>query len=110
MSALTDYVINNNIPQPIKLKIQIVKTCLDRCGRGKDARYMRVWIGEHEVSPMVADAYGLKVSKSKNAYNTVIIHGCGMDMCFALANGIYRHACANGYPNMFDYANYEYVE
>ena len=106
---LTDYVIKNNIPQPIKLKIQIVKICPDRHRQGNDARYMRVWIDNTEVSRMVSEYTGLTLSKSRNAYETVIIHGCGMDMCFALVDVIRSRSMYEGYDNMFS-TDYQYIE
>lgn len=106
---LIDYVIQNKIPQPVKLKIGIVKVVPDRYRQGKDARYMRVYINDIEVSRMVAEFTNLKVSHSRNAYETVIIHGSGMDMCFALAYAVRSKASYNGYPNMFA-DDYSYKE
>lgn len=107
---LIDYVIQNNIPQPVELKIGIVKVVPDRYRQGNDARYMRVYIGDIEVSRMVAEFTGLKVSHSRNTYETVIIHGCGMDMCFALADNVRSRASYQGYPDMFsNYYNYKEV-
>lgn len=105
---LTDYVIQNNIPQPVELKIQIVKVCPDRYRQGNDARYMRVWIGDTEVSRMVSEYTGLKLSKSRDAYESVIIHGCGMDMCFALSDCVRSRAKYDGYENMFS-NYYKYI-
>lgn len=106
---LIDYVKQNKIATPIELKIGIVKVVPDRYRQGNDARYMRVYIGDIEVSRMVAEFTGLKVSHSRNAYETVIIHGSGMDMCFALADSVRSHAYYEGYPDMFsDY--YKYME
>ena len=99
---LIDSVIQNNIKQPVKLKIRIEKCIPDRYHNGNDARYMRVWIEDKEVSRLVADFTKLKVSKSRDAYETVIIHGCGMDMCFALADSVRSRASYMGYHDMFD--------
>ena len=106
---LIDYVKQNKITTPIKLKIGIVKVVPDRYRQGNDARYMRVYIEDIEVSRMVAEFTGLKVSHSRNAYETVIIHGSGMDMCFALADAVRSRAFYQGYPDMFS-NDYKYME
>ena len=106
---LIDYVKQNKIATPIKLKIGITKVVPDRYRQGNDARYMRVYIENVEVSRMVAEFTGLKVSHSRNAYETVIIHGSGMDMCFALADAVRSKAFYQGYPDMFS-NDYKYKE
>lgn len=106
--GIYNWVIENRIPQPIKLEIELVKVVYDKQGRGNDSRYMRVYIQGHNVTQMVAEATGLKISKAKN-YNLqgcLIIHGSGMDMGFALQDRMHSRASSAGYPNMFDYGNY----
>ncbi|MCR4654715.1 MAG: hypothetical protein K5770_00570 [Lachnospiraceae bacterium] len=57
---------------------------------------------------MVAEAVNLKVSKAQNTYGSLIIHGSGMDMGFALQSRVYQVACQVGYPDMFDRDMYKY--
>lgn len=39
-----------------------------------------VFLNEHEVTRMVADALDSKVSTAKDTYGCIIRHGCGMDI------------------------------
>ena len=103
------WVLNNKIQQPIKLEIVLVKTVLDKAGNGNDARYFKVCIGGMNVTQMIAEATNLKLSKARNSYGCVIVHGSGMDMGFALQERMYRYACQAGYPKMFDMNDYIYL-
>ncbi len=107
--SLFTYVMEKNITQPIKLEIGLDRVVYDKTGNGNDTRYFTVRIDGETVTQMVADAVNLKVSKAQNTYGSLIIHGSGMDMGFALQNRVYRAACQAGYPTMFDRDMYKYL-
>ena len=69
--------IKENVPEeerPIKLGIRLDKVVYDRYGRGKDSRYMRVFVGEHDVTQMAANLIGKKPSKARDTYGDIIVH------------------------------------
>lgn len=107
--SLFTYVTEKNITQPIQLEIGLDKIVYDKTRNGNDARYFTVKINGENVTQMVAEAVNLKVSKARNSYGSLIIHGSGMDMGFALQDRVYRAACQAGYPDMFDRDMYKYL-
>lgn len=109
MKTLFEYVLRKGIEQPIRLEIKLDEVVYDRTGNEQDARFFNVRINGKDVTQLVADTVGCKVSTVKNAY-VLIIYGSGTDMGFYIQNAIYHAACAEGYPNMFDQGNYISVE
>lgn len=107
--GLYDFVRNKHFPTPIKLEIGLVKVVPDRDRCGNDARYFEVKIHGSTVTQMVAEATNLKISKARDTYNCLIVHGSGMDMGFALQDRLYHKASQAGYPNMFDKDEYIYL-
>ncbi len=95
--------------EPIKLEIGLDKFVPDSKKNGNDARYFSVFIGGKDVTALVAYATGLKTSTGYNTYGSIIIHGSGMDMGFALQSRMYSAACRDGYPDMFDKDEYKYL-
>lgn len=106
--SIYNYVLQQNIKQPIKLEIELNKIAYDRNGCGNDARYFKVFINGKDVTTMVAAAVNLKMSYARNSYGCLIIHGSGMDMGFALQDKMYRASYQAGYPDMFDRDFYTY--
>ncbi len=107
--GIYDYVKRNKITTPIQLEIQLDKIVYDRNRQGNDARYFTVKINGETVTQMVAEATNLKISKARGTYGSLIIHGSGMDMGFALQDRMYRAAYQSGYPDMFDRDLYKYL-
>ena len=89
---------------PLKLDIGIDGVSVDGT-----TRYMTVKLGGYNITHMIAKAADYKISGSKQYRDSLIIHGCGMDMCFALQNRVYQRACNAGYPDMFDNNYYNYL-
>ncbi len=107
--SLFTYVAEKNISQPIQLEIGLDKVVYDKRRNGKDARYLTVRIKGENVTQMIAEAVNLKMSKAQDTYGSLIIHGSGMDMGFALQDRVYRAAYQAGYPDMFDRDMYKYL-
>ena len=107
--SLFTYVAEKNISQPIQLEIGLDKVVYDKTKNGNDARYFTIKINGENVTQMVAEAVNLKISKAQDTYGSLIIHGSGMDMGFALQDRVYHAACQAGYPNMFDRDIYKYL-
>lgn len=107
--SIYKYVLDNHIEQPVQLEIGLDKVVYDRARNGKDARYFTVRIDGKNVTQMIAEAVGLKVSRARETYGSLIIHGTGMDMGFALQYRMYSAACQAGYPDMFDRDDYRYL-
>ncbi len=103
---ICNWVKSNNVTEPVQLEIELVMIVPDRNRNGRDARYFNAYINGANVTQMVANATGLKVSKAKRTYGSLILHGCGMDMAFDLQNRMYSAAYQAGYPKMFDMNNY----
>lgn len=106
MKALFNYVLRERIVQSIRLEIKLDKVVYDRAHNGNDARYFAVCINGKNVTQMVADAVGLKVSKARTTYGDLIIHGTGMDMGLCLQDLVYQKARSEGFPRMFDKNDY----
>lgn len=105
--ALIQWVKRNIKEKNIKLSLKLEKIVRDRSGRGNDARYFRCFLGNHDVSIMVANLIGRNYSKTNGkTHNCVIVHGCGMDMAFWLQSEVYRAAYRAGCPEMFDDQQY----
>lgn len=107
--SLFTYITEKNISQPIQLEIGLDKIVYDKTRNGNDARYLTIKINKENVTQMIAEAVNLKISKAKDTYGSLIIHGSGMDMGFALQDRVYKAAYQAGYPNMFDRDIYKYL-
>ena len=106
---LIEFVRKNNIQTPVQLEIGLDKLKNRLSPDGDQIRYFHVRIGGTDVTSMAAELAGLPVSHAKDTEGSLIIHGCGTDMGFALQARIYRNACAEGYPDMFDDSIYRYL-
>ena len=70
---------------PVKLDLYLIKTVTrGRENSGNQSRYFHCYIGGRNVDRFVSDLTGLKQSEGKDTKGAVIIHGCGMDMAYAL--------------------------
>lgn len=102
-APLFKWVINNGVKQPVRCSIGLHKVSGDGM-----TRYFRVYIEGHDVTTMAAKAIGLTVSKAKDSYGCVIIHGCGSDMALEIQHRLYR-AAFEKYGDMFDINSYDYI-
>ena len=109
MLPLIDYVKRNSIKTPVQLEIKLEKFIVDRYRNGRDSRYLRVFINGFDVSQMVGNMTRHKISKARDTYGTVIVHGSGMDMGWVLQSEVYVEARNAGYGDMFDKGNYKLV-
>ena len=105
--TLFTYVAEQNILQPIQLKIGLDKIIYK--ADGKEVRYLTVKIDKANVTQMVAEVVNLKVSKARDTYGSLIIHGSGMDVGKFIQESVFRAACQAGYPGMFDQNKYKYM-
>lgn len=101
---LFDFVIRKNIQMPVKLEIG-----LEREVKGTNTRYFKIFINRQDVTTMVAGAINGKLSKAKDTYNCLIVHGCGMDMGEAVQSAVYIAAVQAGYKDMFEKTAYKYL-
>lgn len=82
---------------PVKLNLCLVKTVTKgRENSGNQSRYFHCYVGGRNVDRFVSDLTGLKQSKGKGTKGAVIIHGCGMDMAYAL-----QQKCRISVPDLF---------
>lgn len=107
MLPLINYIKDNKIKTPVKLEIKLEKFVPDRNRNGRDSRYLRVFINGRDVSQMVANMTNHKISRARDTYGTVIMHGCGMDIGWLLQSEVYEKACDTGYKKMFDAGDYK---
>ena len=71
---------------------------------------MRVYVCEGvEVTNFVARILGYKISNAKDTYGCMIVHGCGMDMCFHVVNRL-ASIVNSIYQNLINGDYYNYVE
>lgn len=98
---LINWIKNNNISTPVKLEIGLDKLICHY----PETRYFTIKINGHTVTQMVANALGRKISK----YGSIIIHGGGMDMGFAVQNDLHYKACREGYNDFFNESEYKYL-
>ena len=84
--------------------------CIHKVGNQGTSRYMRVYVCEGvEVTNFVATILGYKISNAKDTYGCMIVHGCGMDMCFHVVNTL--ASIVNPiYQNLINGDYYNYVE
>lgn len=84
---------------------------LDKVSYGyPETRYFSVFLpGMTDITDMVAEALSLRISKSKDCFGSLIIHGGGMDMGFKLQSEVHKAAYAAGYPDLVDPDTYKYL-
>lgn len=82
---------------------------LDRLDRQRQVRYFRVFVDGEDVSRMVGDFIGKRVSSARGTCDCVIVRGCGMNMGFWIQDALHSAAYAEGFPDMFDADEYDYL-
>ena len=88
--------------QQVCLTFSLDKTVHDRTGSGKEKRFLRCFIGDEDVSRMVADFVGEKASTAKATKGCVIVTGTGFPAPQYLQNLVWERASEAGFPHMFD--------
>ena len=99
----------NNVELPIRLKIGMDKYVPDSTRQGNEKRYLRCFVGKEDVGYLISIITNKKLSEAVNTKGCVIVHGCGMDMAFALQASAYSRAAIAGYSNLFDMNEYTYL-
>lgn len=105
LEGLVNAIKQANVPTPCSLGIKICKVT----NQGM-TRYMRCYVGNIEVSHLVATLVDYRISKSKDCYGAVIVGGCGMDMCFHLQNRVSQVASRLGMRDLFDSQRYRLID
>lgn len=105
MASLSEWLMKNTSGKQIKLEIGLDKVVF----RHPQTRYFSVFVNGKNITEMVANALGRKTSYSKDTNGSMIVHGCGMDMGFAVQNAVYKHCCSEGYPDLIDRDDYTYL-
>lgn len=91
------FIEEHNLQTPVPINIGLNKL-LDRNNLdGDQKRYMSVIIDGTDVTREIAHLLDKKLSVD----GSIIVHGCGMDMSFYLADQIRRTAKLCGEPDMF---------
>lgn len=90
---------------PFKFGVRLCKVAKDGT-----VRYLRLYIGTLEVTGMVANILGKKVSRAKDTYGCLIVHGCGMDMAFAVVDSLWQRALTMGAHVYFDHTDYIFID
>ena len=98
MNALDSFVKNHQMKE-VKFKVGLDKVSPDGM-----TRYMHFYIGEHDVTGMIANVCNYKLSQARNSYGSIIVHGCGMDMAFSVITNIkYKSEFPEVYSEYYDY-------
>lgn len=98
MNALDRWVKDNNL-QEVKFKVGIDKISSDGM-----TRYMHFYIGDRDVTGMIANILGRKLSQARDTYGSIIVKGCGMDMAFSVIVDIkYKSEFPDVYSDYYDY-------
>ena len=98
MNALDSFVKRNHMEQ-VKFRVG-----LDNVSSDGMTRYMHFYIGEHDVTGMIANVCNYKLSQARNSYGSLIVHGCGMDMAFSVITNIKsKSAFPDVYSESSDY-------
>lgn len=108
-TALLRYVKENNLGKGIKLSIGLDKLANVNHPQGKQSRYLRCFINGAEVTGMVASLCNFPISKARDTYGCLIVHGCGMDMGWFVQSEVYSRAFQNGEKEMFDMGYYHFL-
>lgn len=80
MTTLENFIRNKGIKTPVVFEIGLDRLSNRNDPRGNQLRYFRFFINGMDVTGMVANALGTKVSKAKDTYGCIIRKGCGMDI------------------------------
>ena len=72
-------------------------------------RYFSVFMNGTNITGMVAEALGRRISKAKDTSGSMIVHGGGMDMGFKVQSDLYTAGYQNGFTDMFDPDFYDYL-
>ncbi len=112
-NVLTQFIDREELTVPVKLGISLLKVVHDPY-MGNDKRYMNVYIKrndgtEADVTGLCAALLGKKLSKDKNAYNSLIIHGSNEDMGYRLIDSIIRAIRQNGDDGSWIEPDYRYL-
>lgn len=104
IEPLVNYIRANHIKTPLKLEIG-----LDKVSSDGTTRYFTTKINGDDVTGMVAKALDNKISKAKDTPFKMIVHGCGMDMAFAIQYQLYRKFDSADLGNLIDKNNYAWL-
>ncbi len=112
-NVLTQFIDREELTVPVKLGISLLKVVHDPY-MGNDKRYMKVYIKrndgtEADVTGLCAALLGKKLSKDRNAYNSLIMHGSNEDMGWRLTDNIRRTIGANGDNGNWIDTDYRYL-
>lgn len=108
-TALLDYVKRNKLGKNIMLSIGLDKLANRLSPSGNQVRYLRCFLDNHEVTGMVASLCGFKLSKARDTYGCIIVHGCGMDMGHYIQDRVHSYAFQNGEKELFSDSDYHYI-
>lgn len=104
IEPLVNYIKANHIKTPLKLEIGLDKVSSDGM-----TRYFTIKINGDDVTGMVAKALDNKISKAKDTPFKMIVHGCGMDMGFAVQYQLYRAFASADLGDLIDKNNYAWL-
>lgn len=104
IEPLVNYIRANHIKTPLKLEIGLDKVSSDGM-----TRYFTTKINGDDVTGMVAKALDNKISKAKDTPFKMIVHGCGMDMAFAIQYQLYREFASADLGDLIDKNNYAWL-
>jgi len=104
IEPLVNYIKANHIKTPLKLEIGLDKVSSDGM-----TRYFTIKINGDDVTGMVAKALDNKISKAKDTPFKMIVHGCGMDMGFAVQYQLYREFASADLGDLIDKNNYAWL-
>lgn len=99
-NVLFEIIKERGYSDPVKFDIGLDKLTHRNDPDGNQRRYFRVFLNGQDVGHLVAQSCGLSLSMANDAYNCIIVHGCGMDMAFWGVYQIYCTAENRGYHNM----------
>ncbi len=113
-NALYQFLDREELTTPIKLGISLLKTIHDPY-MGNDKRYMKVYVkrndgSEADVTGICASLLGKKLSKDRQAYGSLIVHGSNEDMGYRLIDSIIRTIRQNGDDGSWLEPDYRYIE
>ena len=80
MTNLENWILNMKIPTPVVFEVGLDKVNLS----GTNTRYLRYFIQGQDVTGLVANALGSKLSTARDTYGCLIRHGCGMDIALGV--------------------------
>ena len=104
VKSLAQILLDSNIDKPIRLNIGLRKVSRDGM-----SRYMRVYLGNRDITKLVIGALDGKMSKAKDSYGCIIIKGTGMDMGYYLLERIDNALSYCGFNNLINRKEYNYL-